>query len=70
MFSSISERSFAAQLQRLGNGLTDLHEQIVATHEDVRALISIMLRCDRRANDLVVEIREATARLRQFNETA
>jgi hypothetical protein len=70
MFSSTSANSISAQAERLSKGLSDLHERLMASHEDVRALIEIMLRSELRANELLAEIKEATARLRRFNDQA
>lgn len=67
MASSISAASLAAQLERLSHGLAELHEGVVATHDDVRALIEIMHRSERTADELLIDLREATAWLRQVN---
>jgi hypothetical protein len=69
MSSAISTASLAAQVERLSEGLETLHQQIIGTHEDMRALISIMLRCERRGEELLAETRWAVAQLREFNKS-
>ena len=69
MASSVSTGSPAAQLERLCAGLADLHQQIVETHEEVRGLIAIMLRCEQRGQALLAETRRAVAQLREFNKS-
>ena len=68
MASSISAASLAAQLERLSLGLTELHEGIVAIHDDVRALIEIMRRSERTADELLNDLRAATVWLLQVND--
>jgi hypothetical protein len=68
MASAVSTASLAAQFERLSAGLAALHEQIKETHEDVRVLIAIMLRCERRGEELIIETHRAVAQFREFNE--
>lgn len=67
MASSISAASLAAQLERLSGGLAELHEGIVAMREQVQCMIESMLRSERCACELLTEIRQGVAQLRQFN---